>query len=140
MYRVYFYFLASSIVFAVCSANEMSLLLTGVSICNIVIFYCLIQSEIARKQRQEHLSRFIQEYGDLISSSEQMAVIKGRLSCAELQERLTIRQIQKAPFKLTASEILVYHHCCFASHSPFVRCAVNPDGPCNTCGFFEQKK
>jgi hypothetical protein len=135
----YIYFLAVSITLVVFFISEKSFLAVAVNFFNVVVFYLLIQSAFIKEQRQEHLSRLIQEYGHLISPSEQAALIKGKLSCAELQERLSIRQIQKPPFEITAPEILIYHHCFFASHSPFLRCAVNPDGPCNTCQSFQSK-
>lgn len=30
--------------------------------------------------------------------------------------------------------------CRFNAHSPYIRCAVNPSGPCDNCSFFEEEK
>ena len=30
--------------------------------------------------------------------------------------------------------------CRFNAHSPYIRCAVNPSGPCENCPHYEQKK
>ena len=30
--------------------------------------------------------------------------------------------------------------CRFNAHSPYIRCAVNPDGPCKECRYYEPKE
>lgn len=61
--------------------------------------------------------------------------------------RAAIRQEMVQQFPLDAQEEEVFHghflgdiSCRFNAHSPYLRCAVNPEGPCKNCPYYEAKE
>jgi hypothetical protein len=38
------------------------------------------------------------------------------------------------------SEFIGDISCRFNAHSPYLRCAVNPSGPCENCSYYDPKK
>lgn len=60
--------------------------------------------------------------------------------------RAAIRQQATMEFPPDFEESTVHGHfigdpsCRYNAHSPYIRCAVNPEGPCKSCPHYEEKE